>query len=123
MRFLGSQDSFNEVTGDRYLAGSWRSQILHLLNWTVFNPKPKPLGRYRAPPWSWASLDGPVKTHKPAAGFELLASVLDVKATNKKESDDKVDVISACIRLRAPFVTAEYTRDSAGNPLQVQLRD
>jgi len=54
---------FQQVTADRYLAGIWRSSIFRYLRWrrTSFNghiAKPRPA--YRAPTWSWASIDGPV---------------------------------------------------------------
>ncbi|KAL2193979.1 heterokaryon incompatibility protein-domain-containing protein [Corynascus similis CBS 632.67] len=121
--FAGIAKLFQEVTGDRYLAGLWRSQILHLLNWTVFTPKSKHSAQYRAPSWSWASIDGPVKLHKPAAGFEFLVSVVDVGITPKKGGDDAVDVIGGFIKLKGALIRANYTRKSTEGPLEVRLRD
>ncbi|WYZ34272.1 hypothetical protein EsH8_I_000548 [Colletotrichum jinshuiense] len=120
--FAGIAKLFKEVTGDRYLAGIWQSQILHMLNWTVFTPKPKHSGPYRAPSWSWASVDGLVKLRKPAAGFEFLVSVVDVDVTTKKKQDDTVDVIGGFIKLRGALFTAYYTQESTEAPLQVQLQ-
>jgi hypothetical protein len=50
-------------TGDQYLAGLWRKNIFQMLRWRVgINIlKPIPYHRptvYRAPSWSWASVDG-----------------------------------------------------------------
>jgi hypothetical protein len=50
--------------GDRYLAGMWRSCLIMELMWMVDASKeiralrPRP-GKYRAPSWSWAAIDGP----------------------------------------------------------------
>lgn len=51
-------------TGDQYLKGLWRGKIPDGLAWETL-PK-RPLSEYtshaeRAPTWSWASIDGPVK--------------------------------------------------------------
>ncbi|KAK2590090.1 hypothetical protein QQS21_012230, partial [Conoideocrella luteorostrata] len=57
--FAGIVDLFREATGDQYLAGLWRSNLLHLLDWWVDQPCARLSTEYRAPSWSWASLDGP----------------------------------------------------------------
>ena len=50
------------VTGDRYLAGLWRNELLAGLCWTLYGrPKddvPRPDQEYIAPTWSWASHPG-----------------------------------------------------------------
>jgi Heterokaryon incompatibility protein (HET) len=61
----GVVKTIHSHTGDEYLAGLWKNQILRQLRWraglTVLKPvrnqKPK---KYRAPSWSWASIDGNV---------------------------------------------------------------
>jgi len=40
-----------------YLAGLWKNNLVHDLFWHPSEPPTKPKG-YRAPSWSWASLDG-----------------------------------------------------------------
>lgn len=46
------------VTNDDYLAGLWRTSLVDDLLWyAVHGKRPK---SYRAPSWSWASIDGPV---------------------------------------------------------------
>lgn len=40
-----------------YLAGLWKNNLVHDLFWHPSEPPTKPEG-YRAPSWSWASLDG-----------------------------------------------------------------
>lgn len=54
-------------TGDEYLAGLWRQDIWHYLQWGVdilFAGKDAEWRRpatYRAPSWSWASIEGPIR--------------------------------------------------------------
>ncbi|RDL41417.1 uncharacterized protein BP5553_01396 [Venustampulla echinocandica] len=43
-----------------YLAGLWRDHLMHDLFWLTVGMAKKP-EKYRAPSWSWASLDGRVK--------------------------------------------------------------
>jgi hypothetical protein len=48
-------------TGDQYLAGLWRLQVDEQLCWRRWQSKPdmkRPA--WRAPSWSWASVDGRV---------------------------------------------------------------
>lgn len=61
------------VSGDEYLAGLWKSDLLCGLLWKRRNADPRfgvrdDLHRVtppRAPSWSWAAFDGAVETHKP----------------------------------------------------------
>lgn len=48
------------VTGGRYLAGMWRERLVYQLTWQVLGINRKPRPEWRAPTWSWASVDGPV---------------------------------------------------------------
>lgn len=56
----GVAEQFHLVYKDQYLAGLWRKTLLLDLLWKAeafgrLPPRPKP---YRAPSWSWASIDG-----------------------------------------------------------------
>ncbi|KAH6665268.1 TOL protein [Verticillium dahliae] len=117
---------FQEITDETYIAGLWRSRILDLLGWVMTRPKAKPSGAYRAPSWSWASVDGPVEMSKPVLGdVEPLLTVLEVQVSTKREEDKTVGVTGGFIKLRGAFITASYTRDSTRAPrlLQIQLDD
>ncbi|KAF4634273.1 hypothetical protein G7Y89_g3830 [Cudoniella acicularis] len=50
---------YNE-TRDQYLAGLWRGQIEEQLCWRRLNQAPLKRPSWRAPTWSWASIDGGV---------------------------------------------------------------
>ncbi|KAF2872192.1 heterokaryon incompatibility protein-domain-containing protein [Massariosphaeria phaeospora] len=49
-------------TADKYVAGLWRSQLIEGLTWQAMGTmsgKTSAPPEYRAPSWSWASMDGP----------------------------------------------------------------
>jgi hypothetical protein len=62
----GVARQFQNVTGDQYVAGLWRSGLEVYLCWRVerfetLRPVPEPEGSlYQAPSWSWASTNQPV---------------------------------------------------------------
>lgn len=51
---------FAQKTGCGYLAGHWREKIVHTLAWYISKPVSE-LPVYRAPTWSWASVDGKLR--------------------------------------------------------------
>lgn len=56
----GLASHYARLTGQSYLAGLWREDLARLLLWSMdpqIAPSPLP-PKYRAPSWSWASLDG-----------------------------------------------------------------
>lgn len=61
----GIAQKFEVAWKDRYLAGIWERQLLPSLAWRrsmdVTQPYYPALTEYRAPSWSWASIDGPVE--------------------------------------------------------------
>jgi hypothetical protein len=65
----GLVEAFREVSGDTYLAGLWMSNLSNQLLWQhcglVINGRRRYTqpSEYRAPSWSWASVDGLVKFH------------------------------------------------------------
>lgn len=73
---------YNE-NGDQYLAGIWRKQIEEQLCWRLCNCKASKRPTWRAPTWSWASVDGRASWHP--GGPKLLdnkyAHVMDAHTT------------------------------------------
>lgn len=65
----GLVEAFREVSGDTYLAGLWMRNLSHQLLWQhcglLINGRYRYTqpSEYRAPSWSWASVDGLVKFH------------------------------------------------------------
>jgi hypothetical protein len=50
-----------QKTNDRYINGLWWKNIEHLLLWSTESGSNQRPEMYRAPSWSWASVDGPVR--------------------------------------------------------------
>ncbi|KAI8713815.1 HET domain-containing protein [Fusarium sp. LHS14.1] len=80
---------FQQTFADDYLAGLWRTPLERLLCWCRDEEKeqdPRERPEYRAPSWSWASIDGPIcfttttredKLH----WLEYVVRVLDAQVT------------------------------------------
>ncbi|KAI9878174.1 MAG: hypothetical protein M1830_001711 [Pleopsidium flavum] len=59
----GLAKTIHASTGDRYLTGIWAADLLDGLSWEAVPGDVEPITRpteYRAPSWSWASVNGPV---------------------------------------------------------------
>jgi hypothetical protein len=62
----GIAKEFNTVLASTYYAGLWGKFLLTQLLWTSLGCPETPCcraSRYRAPSWSWASIDGPIALH------------------------------------------------------------
>ncbi|KAI1107030.1 HET-domain-containing protein [Jackrogersella minutella] len=78
----GVAEQFARATGDRYLAGLWRASLLPDLLWE-FGDAPRLLPRpkgYRAPSWSWASVDGMI-------GASFLEPELEAAGAHRREAE------------------------------------
>ncbi|VBB81707.1 Putative protein of unknown function [Podospora comata] len=66
-----------------YYAGLWKEDFLHQCLWQVsFNTAVRPKGVYRAPSWSWASVDGAVHGFtKERLNLKFSCSLLHVETT------------------------------------------
>ncbi|KAG7425967.1 hypothetical protein Forpi1262_v012127 [Fusarium oxysporum f. sp. raphani] len=119
---------FEEFTGDEYVAGLWKSYFAAMLDWRVFDPKSRDPAGYRAPSWSWASVDSPVWTFGLSAGAEFLVDL--AKLVIKTRTPDKMSAILGasavlkarvipvvCQSIRMPFATFQAP---AGN-FKVQI--
>lgn len=56
----GIATEVQRITSDDYLAGLWRSDLINQLAWYVENWSGVKPQAYRAPSWSWASVDGQI---------------------------------------------------------------
>jgi hypothetical protein len=62
--FAGVAECFQKFFGGSYFAGLWENSLLLDLLWYKVSDEPLPRTRpteYRAPSWSWASIDGRVQ--------------------------------------------------------------
>jgi hypothetical protein len=77
--FSGVARLFQDITGDEYVAGLWKSHLAEHLDWRVHMPVSKSAPEYRAPSWSWASTSGPIKLQGLSAGTQMHVTILDVQ--------------------------------------------
>lgn len=68
---------------DRYIAGMWRSDLFSWLLWRSDSLTTAPLDTaWRAPSWSWASVDGTITFHWTGGKISgLSAKILDIDST------------------------------------------
>ena len=112
----GVVKKLRKQTGDRYFAGLWEGPFLHQLLWFTSHVASEDLQRrsndYRAPSWSWASIDERVRlssSSRDGSGM-LLAKLLDVN-TVPRTSDDTGQVIGGYAQIRGPLITASFDRN------------
>jgi hypothetical protein len=78
--------------GGDYLAGLWRENLIEQLLWFVSEaPEHRP-SAYRAPSWSWASVNGAVNSlyEHPQDSAKLLISILEVHVTKLEDAFGEV---------------------------------
>lgn len=103
-----------EQTGDTYVAGLWRSTLLEGILWQAIGAsrgRTSAPSEYRAPSWSWASIDGPFGhiglkkdiqyMDKEAAEWRDIGTILDCHVEPKGENPYG-EVTSGWLTIRAP---------------------
>lgn len=92
---------------DAYLAGIWRLTMPDSLLWKVKGPTMTRPSGYRAPSWSWASVDGPVEF--PAGNSSKLCKLVDVLGveTCPRGENMVAGVSGGKILLRGPTCVAK----------------
>ncbi|KAF8846947.1 hypothetical protein BDZ45DRAFT_755434 [Acephala macrosclerotiorum] len=91
--------------GCDYLAGMWRTELERNLLWSIDSTFRRPR-EYRAPSWSWASIDGRISIPKRRSDakdkFEI--EILCV-STQKKSADEMGQVFGGALTVRGPLMT------------------
>ncbi|KAI6765481.1 hypothetical protein HG530_006551 [Fusarium avenaceum] len=90
---------YAEQLGDEYVAGLWRSHLVKGLMWDGMNCRR--VGGYKAPSWSWASIDGGFCYVNPESDVEV-AELVDVKVI-LKGANPYGEVTDGRVQLRAPM--------------------
>ena len=112
----GLVNIYKSFRDDDYLAGLWRAHLPSALMWTTHNglqangePTHRP-GTYRAPSWSWASVEGLIEVFSGARPGEErwleLCQILDASTTALGE-DTTGQVSDGYIKLRGRLLGTE----------------
>lgn len=105
LALAGIAKLFQGATSDSYIAGLWRSQVLAMMDWRVYDPRPRQSSEYRAPSWSWASVDGPVTIRGLITGDEFLVELLKAEVTTKLP-DEMSAVLGGFVTLKGRLIAA-----------------
>jgi hypothetical protein len=98
-------------TGWNYIGGLWEKNILSQLFWFHDAKSPRVPGKrsskYRAPTWSWASIDGRIAWYHPSLEYKWLATIniVSVHVELKDTSHPFSEVIGGELRVRGSLQT------------------
>ncbi|KAI0376804.1 HET-domain-containing protein [Hypomontagnella monticulosa] len=115
----GLASEFHRATGDTYVAGLWKMDIIQGLSWSRWsalpikykNDEPILLDKYLAPSWSWASILGKKVLFMANTQYDHVkryADVLDIKI-QLATKDPFGAVQGGSITLRAPFLELPFS--------------
>ncbi|KAL1387418.1 heterokaryon incompatibility protein-domain-containing protein [Phyllosticta capitalensis] len=112
---------FAELTGDEYLAGLWRSNLPWDLLWSTPNAATHRAETWRAPTWSWASVEDAVLYGKrPPEDATLLAEVVSAESVPRTTAVPFGQVERARLEIKAPVIFQDLAesddRDEASKP-------
>lgn len=106
----GIAKEFARAIDDEYLAGLWRKNLMNNLLWVAkdvlspgISPQPVRPTPYRAPSWSWASLDAPDTNTQELGLHGEYAEVLGVRVVPWGD-DPTGQLRHACLHLRGTLV-------------------
>jgi hypothetical protein len=95
----GIASIFAKRLNDQYVAGLWRSNLIEGLSWQSVHSKR--VREYRAPSWSWASVDGDIG-YITEFLYKPLATITDVEV-KLKGANPYGEVLEGRIRICAPM--------------------
>lgn len=117
---------FRQATGDRYLAGLWGSRLVWQLCWRLKGPAVQERrSTYRAPSWSWASVEGQVSFDAVVNSDEEIVDLARVVQSNvvPLSGDDTGQLIDGSVILEGKLYAVEILeRAGAGVTLVVDGR-
>ena len=124
----GIVEEFHRVFNSKYIAGLWRKTLLLDLLWTrstAYEIKPRPI-KYRAPSWSWASIDGLVEYRyveetEAKASYNIECEILNCQVTLASEDMPFGEVLAATLTLKSHIKEAKLESQSQSGHVLVQL--
>ncbi|KAK3645590.1 hypothetical protein LTR56_009030 [Elasticomyces elasticus] len=101
------------MTGWKYLAGLWQERIIHGLPWERLESSTHSrsnTNRWRAPSWSWASLDNPVRHLKTNFDNRIFAELVSCAAEPLHSENPLGQVRTAELVLRGPLCAISFSK-------------
>ena len=110
--FSSVVEEFQFLMKDDYRAGVWKRRLIDNILWEIFREPDEALPsrpqNYRAPTWSWASVDGMVMPHRshmfelPSTEYE--AEILSCDVTPKSSVHPLGEIMDAKLTMKAKIV-------------------
>jgi hypothetical protein len=128
----GLAAAYGQATGKSYMAGLWRQSLLEDLLWEQGTwedgneVEPSVPARYRAPSWSWASLDGNISkpsTHKMSFCTEVLSTFQDVENTSFREQEHWIQLKGPAMRKIYELGYVEFVGEKVYAQMDYRARD
>jgi hypothetical protein len=119
----GLAAEFQKLTGDTYLAGLWQNNLAFELMWAT-NPDTtlNHSSTWRAPSWSWASVENAVFFDKITDDSTLVARIVKCEVTSRSQVAAFGEIVSGSLQVEAPLIHAdrklvrEMVNQDAENP-------
>ena len=110
---------FSAIFGPHYYAGLWRYGLMMQLCWTPTHPSQKQRAGslYRAPSWSWASVDGTYPRYKDGNNEEDCCKLASAVALPKNAQVPYGEVVHASIEICGKVAIASVTRPEVSHPM------
>lgn len=104
------------LSNEAYKAGLWLPHCPLALCWSSFGSRQRP-GSYRAPTWSWASVEGNISYawHILQTAYESDIVVVDSAVTTKVTTDPFSEVLGGRIRVRGRLFKGFYWEKTSGD--------
>lgn len=114
----GLAKRMRSILNDRYLAGLWFKHLPTELLWQVTS-QPMDMekvvyrpNQYRAPSWSWASIEGSIGSHPPRSMTTCFIEILEAEISPRDGHDDTGELMDGFIRLKGTLIDARIHRNS-----------
>ena len=118
----GIVKQLQQAQSDEYFAGLWKREFIHSLLWLYPHGGRRPV-TYRAPSWSWASLEGEAENHRPCTDCVAMASMESVKissVTGDATGAIKEGILNLKCRTHPSFC---HSRDGLSLKLSIESLD
>lgn len=104
----GIAEEFHRLTGDTYLAGLWKNNLCFDLMWSS-NPAVKLIKSptWRAPSWSWTSVENVIYFDKVTEDSIPLARIIHCETTPLSKLVPFGEVTSGSLKINAPLIMAD----------------
>lgn len=104
------------LSDEAYKAGLWLPHCPLALCWSAFGTRQRPRS-YRAPTWSWASVDGNISYtwHILQTAFKSDITVVDSAVTTNVAADPFSEVLGGRIRVRGRLFKGFYWKKTGGD--------